>query len=156
MSFGDPFGPFRPGIGPDIVHEPPVRRPDVFIEPHLRPRPPVLLRLRNLLKILGVFGGATGVLTVLFAVPVIISEFAAIETVGVHGKILTAPQFADRLENLLIGSFIVALSLVSFFASAAIASPRLGVRDHEREPYKFECGDGHETVHPTHAKVRHV
>ncbi|WP_428523677.1 hypothetical protein [Roseibium sp.] len=156
MSFGDPFGPFRPGIGPDIVQEPSVRRPDVFIEPYLKPRPSARLGIRNLLKIFGMFGAATGVLTVLFAVPVFVSEFAAIETVGVHGKVLSAPQFADRLENLLIGSFIVALSLVSFFASAAIASPRLGVRDHEREPYKFECVDGHETVQSTHAKVRHV
>ncbi len=156
MSFGDPFGPFRPGIGPEIVKEPPVQRPDVIVEPRLYRRPPIRLGIRNFLKIFGVFGGATVVLTVLFAVPVFVTEFAAIETVGVHGKILTAPQFADRLENLLIGSFIVALSLVSFFASAAIASPRIGVRDHEREPYKFECRDGHETVQPTHAKVRHV
>ena len=156
MSFGDPFGPFRPGIGPDIVQEPSVRRPDVIIEPYLKPRPSARLGIRNFLKIFGLFGGATGVLTVLFAAPVFVSEFAAIETVGVHGKTLTALQFADRLENLLFGSFIVAVSLVSFFASAAIASPRLGVRDHEREPYKFECGDGHASVQPTHAKVRHV
>lgn len=156
MSFGDPYGPFRPGIGPDIVHKLPDRQPDVFVEPGVRKRLNKRLHILNLLRILGVVAGATAALTALFAVPVFISEFAMIETVGVQGKTLTAAQFVDRLENLLVGSFIVAVSLVSFFASAAVASPRLGVRDHQREPYKYECEDVRKPVRPAPAKVRHV
>ncbi len=156
MSFGYPFGPLRPGIGLEIVQNLPDKQSDVVVGPSVHKRSGKQSHIRNLLKAAGVFGGATAVLTLLLAVPVFISEFAAIEHVGARGKILTAAQFADRLENLLIGSLIVAVSLVSFFASAAIASPRLGVRDHQREPYKFEPLDEGKPICTFSAKVGHV
>lgn len=156
MSFGDPYGPFQPGVGADIVWNMPDGRPDINFVPVDDFQLPVRPRSGGFLKSCGLFAAATAGLTALVAIPVFISEVAMIETVRVSGKTLTAVQFADRLENLFIGSFIVAVSLVSFVASAAFASPRLGVREMKKDPSLDERQDLVDPVLTALTKVRHV
>ncbi|GAA0775312.1 hypothetical protein GCM10009077_12420 [Roseibium denhamense] len=91
-------------------------------------------RRKSFLKAVAAFAAATAGLTVLIAVPVLALELAAVDTVGIHGKTLSAAEFADRLENLFMGSLIVAASLVSFVASAALAAPKYGARVMEPDP----------------------
>jgi len=128
MSFRDPFGPFRADAGPDLVpDDPPIRR-DIWGQDR---GPEIQIRDRSRFrrsKGVVVFAGATAALTLLLSIPIVYLELAAVEAVAVHGKTLTAAEFADRLQNLLLGTAIVAFSLVSFIASAAVVSSGLVVR----------------------------
>ena len=129
MSFGDPFGALWSGFGPESIRYTPDARPDVLIGVEGKIRRSRKRQLGDVLRFFGAFGAAAIVLTVVFVIPVLFSEVAMIETVGFRGQELTAAEYAERLKGLILGSFIVALSLVSFVAAAMTASPRVGVRD---------------------------
>jgi hypothetical protein len=154
MSFGDPFGPLRPGFGPDVVRDVPDGRPDVRFEPNEIHRPRPGYGIAEFLKFCGVFGAATLGLTVLVSIPVVISEIATIDTISLQGETLTAAQFVSRLENLLIGSFIIAVAVVSFIASAALGSPHHGVRFTERDPSLSERQKTANPISSAHKKAQ--
>ena len=156
MSFGDPMGPLRPGVGPDILPGVLNERPDVRFEPIDPIRPTRGDRAADFLKFCGLFGAATLGLTVMVSIPVFISEVGMIDAVSLEGELLTAEQFVDRLQNLVIGSFIIALSLASFVASAALASPQPGVRVMGKDPYEDERLKPADPVQSARTKVHHV
>lgn len=122
MSFRDPFGPFAPFNGPDLLQDERVVRPDVNFQPPNVEKLGGGFALRSIAKGVALFAGATAALTFLLFLPVFYGEVSSVEAVGVKGEILTASEFVTKLEHMLFGTAIVALSLVSFIASAALAS----------------------------------
>jgi hypothetical protein len=99
--------------------------------------------------------GATAVLNVLLFIPIVYLELTSVETVAVHGKSLTGREFADRLQNLFLGTSIVALALTSLVASASFVSGQLVVR-----PKAMHASEGSEglgkLVPLKEGKVHHV
>lgn len=128
MSFGDPFGPLRPGIGPYIVRTAPDGRSDLPLD---FPEPVGAgwrQRLWSAVRFAALFAASSFALTALMATPILIGELAAVEAVTTHGQMLTAAQFVARLGNLLLGTMIVAVASVCFLASAFVSSRNVGVR----------------------------
>lgn len=156
MSFGDPFGALWSGFGPDPIRTSPDGRADVFIGTEGKIRKSRKQLTADTFRFFAYFGASAIVLTVVLVIPMLFSELAMIETVGLRGQELTAAEYADRLKNLIIGTFIVAVSLVSFIASAVIASPRIGVRDMACNTLSKDRPDRADPVLATHVKVQHV
>ncbi|MEM5585437.1 hypothetical protein WNZ15_23475 [Roseibium sp. AS2] len=128
MSFQDPFGPFRADFGPDLIRDDLVKVRGVdghFAAPDFQVRDKSRFRR---VKVVLLFAAATAALTFLLFIPIVSLELASVESVAVHGKTLTAAEYADRLRSLLFGTAIFALAVVSFIASAAIASGGVVVR----------------------------
>ncbi|GAB4532576.1 MAG: hypothetical protein Tsb0019_34230 [Roseibium sp.] len=128
MSFRDPFGPLRADAGPDLIPDDPPLLRDIGLEGDVPD-----LRLAHRRRFRGardaiVFAALVAGATLLLFIPIVLVELASVETVGVQGHILTAAEFAARLRNLFLGTFVMALALISLFASAALASRRLVVR----------------------------
>lgn len=128
MSFGDPFGPLRPGIGPYVVRIAPEGRSDLFLATAGPAGADWRQRLWSAVRFAALFTGSSFALTALMATPILIGELAAVEAITTHGQTLTAGQFVARLGNLLLGTMIVAVALVSFLASAFVSSRNVGVR----------------------------
>jgi len=156
MSFGDPFGALWSGFGPDSIRHMPDGRADIFFITEEKIRKSWKQKLFDFVRFLGVFAGAALVLTVVLVIPILFGEVAMIDTIGLRGEELTAAEYASRLKNLILGTFIVAVSLVSFIASAMIASPRVGVRNMACNSSSKDLPDRPDPVLTARIKVQHV
>jgi hypothetical protein len=155
MSIRDPFGPLRADTGPDLVpDEPPLLR-DIGGQgdlPDLR----FAIRRRSVgARAAVLFAAPLAGATLLLFIPIVLVEFASVETVGVQGQVLTAAEFADRIRNLFLGTFVVALAVTSFIASAVLASRQLVVRPRDI-PETENLGSLTNFVPLTVGKVRNV
>ncbi|MEP3048257.1 MAG: hypothetical protein ABJL55_23080 [Roseibium sp.] len=128
MSFRDSFGPFVPINGPDLLQDGRAARPDVDFQSSSASGAGGRSVIRSIANGAALFVGATVALTVLLFLPVFYGEVSSIEAVSVKGEMLTASEFVTKLKHMLFGTAIVALSLVSLIASAALASKRQSYR----------------------------
>ena len=81
-----------------------------------------------------VFFAATFALAVLLFLPVLAVSLTSVEAVDIAGRIVPASAFADRLQDLFWGGFIVALAVTSFIAGARLSPSGPIIRPHYRDP----------------------
>ena len=134
MSFRDPLDPIWLAFGPELQSNERDLRSDFPFDRYPTHKPGWRSVLRSAARGIALLAGATIVLTVLLFLPVLIGELASVEAVEMQGQNLSVTEFVAKLKNMLFGTFIVALSLICFLASAAFASQQQGVRVADVKP----------------------
>jgi len=103
-------------------------RSDFEVSPPSDPAPGLFRRVCRFLAGVAIFAGVTFAITVVFFIPVLISNLGRIEALEIAGELIPATVFAEKLGALFWGTFILALAFTSFVAGMRFCVPDRIVR----------------------------
>lgn len=131
MSVRYPMDPFAVPNRPDIPLSPPRRRRPI-------PSNRRLSGVRRAAVAAAGFTAASLVLAGLLFTPVLVQELSRIDAVMLSGEVVPSGAFTARIGALFLGTLIVAVALVSLFASAALVASRdpRANKSFRADPYK--------------------